>query len=324
MKEEEIRPKKLFNEYLELCRQDVTTFFTDADKVVIDCPACGNTGDFIFDKHGFKYEECSACHTIYVSPRPISEAFDQYYKDSPSTRFWASTFYKDTLEARKEKMWKPKAGIIHRIIQERGIEPTIVDIGAGYGVFADVMSVISDFPLLLIEPSVHLSKILKEKGYTVLEQSLESITPNQIKGNQRCFVSFELFEHLHNPSLFLQKLFSIMRPNDLFIFTTLSSTGIDIQSLWQDSNAVSPPHHLNFFNPWSIRVLLEKEGFKSIDVSTPGKLDIDILANSQAQIKDRFLNTFINYASQEAMNELQTLISNHGFSSHMMVVCEKG
>ena len=116
MKEEEIRPKKLFNEYLELCRQDVTTFFTDADKVVIDCPACGNTGDFIFDKHGFKYEECSACHTIYVSPRPISEAFDQYYKDSPSTRFWASTFYKDTLEASKEKMWNPKAEMIQKII----------------------------------------------------------------------------------------------------------------------------------------------------------------------------------------------------------------
>ena len=35
---------------------------------------------------------------------------------------------------------------------------------------------------------------------------------------------------------------------DSFIFTTLSGMGADIQTLWEDSKAVSPPMHLNFIN----------------------------------------------------------------------------
>ena len=110
------------------------------------------------------------------------------------------------------------------------------------------MSDISDYSLLLIEPSVNLAKILKERGYDVHEQTLESINSDQIKEDCCCSVSFELFEHIHDPSLFLKRLFSLMRTGDLFIFTTLSSTAIDIQSVWKDSNSLSPPHHLNLIH----------------------------------------------------------------------------
>ena len=76
----------------------------------------------------------------------------------------------------KEKMWKSKAAMMQKILKSREIEPIIVDIGAGYGVFADVMKETTSYPLLLIEPSVHLAKILRGKGYEVLEQSLEPLT----------------------------------------------------------------------------------------------------------------------------------------------------
>ena len=71
-----------------------------------------------------------------------------------------------------------------------------------------------------------------------------------------------------------------LQSGDLFIFTTLSGTGVDIQALWQDSKSVMPPHHLNFLNPISVDVLLARLGFESLSITTPGKLDIDILANN--------------------------------------------
>ena len=57
-----------------------------------------------------------------------------------------------------------------------------------------------------------------------------------------------------------------MSAGDLFIFITLSSTGVDIQGLWENSKSVSPPHHLNFFNPYSINpgVVNQKNWLKSV------------------------------------------------------------
>ena len=114
-----------------------------------------------------------------------------------------------------------------------------------------------------------------------------------------------------------------MNSGDLFIFTTLSGTGVDIQALWKDSKSVSPPHHLNFLNPYSMRLLMGSVGFEPLKITTPGKLDIDILSNNHSQIKDRFWRTFISYASNSEKERLQSFIAETGLSSHMMVCCRK-
>lgn len=69
------------------------------------------------------------------------------------------------------------------------------------------------------------------------------------------------------------------------MFTTLSGMGVDIRTLWEEAKPVSPPMHLNFLN-----LQLEKVGFEVVEVTTPGKLDIDIMNNSKDKIKDRFWN----------------------------------
>ena len=139
----------------------------------------------------------------------------------------------------------------------------------------------------------------------------------------KVFVSFELFEHLHDPKNFLRSLYNLMQVGDIFIFTTLSGTGVDIKALWENSKSIAPPHHLNFFNPFSIQILLKKLGYKVLEVSTPGKLDIDILMNNQKLIKDQFWRVFIKYSTEEIRENWQSLVSESGWSSHMMVCCQK-
>ena len=114
-----------------------------------------------------------------------------------------------------------------------------------------------------------------------------------------------------------------MSKKDLFIFTTLSSSGADILALWDNSRAIIPPHHINFFNPKSIVIFLKKNKFKILSISTPGKLDIDILENEKKRIKDRFWKTFVHLASEADKVKMQNLITSINFSSHMMLVCQK-
>lgn len=324
IKEEEIRPRKVFEEYLKLCEQDTQTYFSGVSCVKGSCPACGKEGHLAFNKHGFSYESCPSCHSLFVNPRPTAESFSKYYTESPSSTFWATTFYKETAEARREKLWKPKARMIRDAMAQYGAsDHSVIDIGGGYGLFAEEIRVLLDKPATVIEPGPSLANVCREKSLPVIEKFLEQVVSNDLPVGPKTFVSFELFEHLHDPAAFLTYLKGLMSKGDLFIFTTLSGAGVDIQALWEDSKSVSPPHHLNFLNPHSVQILLRRIGLEVLEVSTPGKLDIDILVNNVHHIKDRFWRTFAESASDTVKAQWQSLIEKSGWSSHMMVACRK-
>jgi hypothetical protein len=324
--EEEIRPEVVFNEYLKLTAEDTVTYFSEAEKKEIACPACGGNGQDWAEKYGFHYKLCPNCSTIYVSPRPMMDAFNAYYTDSPSTKFWATTFYKVTESARREKLWKPKAQLVkEKILALNNEKPIqyIVDIGGGYGVFDEEIKKILDIEAIIIEPSVHLAEICRQKGLSVIEKFMEEIKEGDLPEGRKCYVSFELFEHLHDPNIFLTTVFDNMKSDDIFIFTTLSGMGIDIQLLGEHSKALSPPHHLNFMNPKSVSSLLAKNGFEVIEAITPGKLDIDILKKNSGYIKDAFWKNLLTYLDGVELEKLQSKIAELGLSSHMMITCKK-
>ena len=324
--EEEIRPKKIFDEYLKLTCIDTITFFKNVTKEEINCPVCNKKGQFWADKQGFSNQECPDCLSIYVNPRPPLSAFNEYYKDSPSTKFWATTFYKETENSRREKLWKPKALMVKdRILKFQKNNPVnfIIDIGGGYGVFDEEIKKIMEIETIIIEPSVHLAEICRKKDLIVVEKFMENILPEDIPLGRKCYVSFELFEHLHNPKVFLETVFKNMNSGDFFIFTTLSGMGIDIQLLGSNSNALSPPHHLNFLNPKSISKLLEDNGFEILESITPGKLDMDILKKNKEFINEPYWKNIINYSSETELDNIQNFIAESGLSSHMMITCTK-
>jgi Methyltransferase domain len=324
MKEADIRPSAIFDEYLRLCAQDTETYFAQGERVAILCPACGAQGQHAFTKNGFSYELCGLCDSLYVSPRPAAQAFAAYYQGSPSSKYWASTFYRETAAARRELLWRPKARSIADKLQTLGCTAhAVVDIGGGYGLFAEEMRALTRTEVVVIEPAPHLARVCRERSLQVIEKFLEDVEAQELPAGGRVFTSFELFEHLHDPRLFLARLLRLMSAGDLFIFTTLSGTGFDIRLLWEQSRAVSPPHHLNFLNPSSLSKLLTGVGFEVLEVTTPGKLDVDIVASSGVHLGDRFWQAFFAHSDAAQRQAWQELIAATGWSSHMMVVARR-
>ncbi len=321
MKEHDIRPAALFDEYLRLTDKDTQTYFSDVERVEGVCPGCCGEGRFAFEKGGFAYQSCPQCYTLFVNPRPVAEAFNSYYTESPSAEFWATTFYKETADARREKIWRPKAQLIWEKLGRLGAQDrTVVDIGGGFGIFAEVMQEISGRPPVVIEPGPALAAACRRKGFAVVEKFLEHVDPIDLPPGPKVFVSFELFEHLHDPARFMEQLRGLMQPEDIFIFTTLSSAGVDIQILWENSKSVSPPHHLNFLNPKSVSLLMRRCGFEVLEVTTPGKLDVDILLNNRENVQDRFWQMLLDTSDDNERNMWQRFLADSGASSHMMIV----
>lgn len=324
MKEEEIRSQKLFDDYLCLAEEDARTFFSNVPRSRIPCPGCEGEGQKVFSKNGFDFEECPDCLTLFVNPRPPADAFSKYYRESKSSRLWATRFYKDTEEARREKLWKPKARMIKDALARYRVSGfSVLDIGGGYGLFAEEFKAISDQPIIVIEPAPHLAEICREKRLDVIEEFMEDVKRADLPEGGKVFVSFELFGHLQDPKEFIRYLKSLMTSGDIFLLTTLSGTGVDIQALWEDSKSVPPPHPLNFLNPHSVRLLLERVGMKVLELTTPGKLDIDILCNNSDNIKDRFWRNFVKQATEGQRQQAQEWVASSGWSSHMMVISRK-
>jgi SAM-dependent methyltransferase len=326
MKEDEIRKRNVHNRYLELVRIDAELIFGDKSSFeTLPCPACGSPRhESQFEKSGFHYDQCAICDTLFVNPRPTHENLMQIYTDSPSTRFWVDEFFLPMAEARREKIFKPRAQYITDKFPQlqRGV---IGDIGAGFGIFSEEMQKLwPNSSILAIEPSTDMATICRNKGLTVLESTMESVDP-------RChqfdlLTAFELFEHLHDPALFAGKACQLLKPGGYLYLTTLNGLGFDIQVFWERSKSIMPPSHLNFFNPASISFLLEKMGFSLIEVSTPGQLDWDIVEGGFLQEgldPGRFFRTVSKYGSVQAKEDLQSWIGGNNFSSHMRVVVQK-
>ena len=323
MKEKDIRPRKIFDKFLHLTSLDIQKYFSKS-KVKINCVACGKKGKFSFKKEGFSYYECQKCKTLFVNPRPKKDSFENFYKRSSSIKFLSTNLYKKTERARKEKIFKPRAKMIFKILKKnKNKNYNCVDIGGGVGIFAKEISKLMKSEAIVIEPSPFLAKECKKKKLIVVQKFLEKVKKADLPIKRKVFTCFELIEHLHNPSKFIKNLAKLMSKKDLFIFTTLSGTGTDILALWNNSKAIIPPHHINFFNPKSIVIFLKKNKFKILNISTPGKLDINILENEKKRIKDRFWKTFVYLAGKTDKVKMQKLITDINFSSHMMLVCQK-
>ncbi len=325
MKEEEIRKRDVFNKYLELVEKDVKDFFEFNSFIETNCPACGSS-DFLFEfeKLSFKYVSCKACATLFVNPRPTFEILREFYSKSPSTIFWVNEFFKPVADVRREKIFRPRAEYISNMLAGNR-RYVIGDIGAGFGLFLEELrKILPDNQFIAIEPSQEMADICYSKGIEVQCMFLEEI--NEMKGRFDLLTVFELIEHLFDPGLFLDHARNLLKPNALLYLTTLNVYGFDIQTLWGKSKSVVPPHHLNFFNPTSIKYLLEKIGFEIIEISTPGILDWDIV---EGMIKNenvdmgRFWNLLANEENEKCKREFQNWISRNSLSSHMRVVAKK-
>ena len=326
MKEQDIRSASAHSRYLELVREDISRYFVDPDVFdTVACPACDDRNHAPeFAKAGFQYVTCLRCGTLYVTPRPPAKALEEFYVSSPSSRYWIESFFRPVAEARREKIFRPRADYVARQLS-RCKSATVGDVGAGFGLFLEELRTLwPESRLIAIEPSIEMAQICRSKGLKVFEATLEGLTGYD--GQFGLLTAFELLEHLYEPRTFLERAFRLLAPNGALLITTLNGHGFDVQVLWERSKTVFPPHHLNFFNPPALRRLCENVGFLVEEVSTPGELDWDIV---ERRILDdgvdpgRFWVWLARNGSSASKRDFQSWLSQNGLSSHMRMLARK-
>jgi SAM-dependent methyltransferase len=251
-----------------------------------------------------------------------------FYREGESVKFWSERFYKETAEARRLKIYGPRAEYIEKLFSENPEwnKEQFVDVGAGFGIFLEEISKLNLFLNVLgIEPAPNMAAICKDKGFSIMETPAEKIGAGSVLADFA--TSFEVFEHVHSFENFLKSIHNILKPKGLFLFTTLTIDGFDLQVLWDQSKSIYPPHHINLISKKGIKCLLKTCGFDLVEISTPGKLDVDIVANMFREKKDlelpRFVRHLVETADDEAREAFQLFLQENLLSSHIRVIAQK-
>lgn len=327
LREQDIRPRELFDEYLEVARAEALAEFANRSELVdVDCPGCAAAERVpAFEKDGFAYHVCRRCETLYASPRPDERRLREFHARSRAGRFWADRFLAETGEARRETIFRQRADWLAGLVDEYlPGAASAADVNAGFGYCLEELDRLGRFDdLVAVEYREHLAEVCRAKGFRVLGAPLEQ---GELRAERVDVVTaFEVVEELFSPASFVAGAREALRPGGLLLLTTLTVSGFDIRILWESSRNVYPPQHINILSVEGIESLLVEAGFEVLELSTPGQLDVSIVADAVADgvPVDRFVSYLLRHRGARAQRSLQEFLQQHRLSSQLRVAARK-
>lgn len=323
-----IRPTNLMKKWSKLHEKDWLQL-SKGKLIITTCPACNSRKfELKFSKLNFNFVECKHCHTLFVNPRPNEQTLANYYSSSKTVAFW-DKIYKETKEVRKKWIFESRINLVKKILRNYGLNHcnTLVEVGPGHGWFCELAKKHAIAKrIIAIEPSpTSASACRKIQGIEVIESTIEKSTDNLVSD---VITSFEIVCLLFSPKSFLESCYKGLKSGGILIISLTNYFGFDIQILQADSD-IMVPNILNFFNPHSIKLLLEKVGFKKVQVITPGLLDVKIVLNKikSGEIMGKnhppFFKLLLENEMEKFIDDFQMILQKHNLSSHMVVSAQK-
>ena len=324
-----IRPKEMHKKVLHLRKISGERFYRGYNDQFIDtpCPACGENGEFEFIKYGFFHRRCFNCRTLFTSPRPSQELLLKYYNEYEAPRFWTRVLLTTDL-VRKTIQYEPRIKMIISLMKERdpNIPELAVDVGAGSGAFALVLKRWKYFrKVLALDVSKECVEHCRKIGLHSRLGSVQILENNSVD----LLTVNDLIEHLFCPKSFLEKCFNVIGKSGFISIACPNGEGFDFKILKEKTINITPPEHLNYFNPNSIKGLLEQIGFNQVFIETPGVLDVQMI---ERRINDGELdlsknNEWLHYLFTECPkyvnDNFQNFLKENNLSSHMLIIAQK-
>lgn len=329
VREFELWPSKLFDQYLKITEQEVKRLLIDSGKLVdVSCPGCNsNRKKKAFKKYGLDYVECADCRTLYLSPRPSDDQIKRYYNESKSVEFWYSNLIKKTLKNRNIHQFKPRATWIADLTEENFQNPKVfVSLNSISPGFLQEINNLNLFKTkILFDPYIKILKPFTEKNsFKIIEGGA---TEKSSEINAHAVSALGVIDRVFDPEKFLNTAKSLLLNGGLLFLTASTISGFDLQLLWNNSKSIFPPDRINLLSIEGLTTLFERNGFEIIELSTPGQLDVELVKNEINENKNielpRFISYLLNNREENAHHSFQEFLQRNNLSSHARIAARK-
>lgn len=305
----------------ELTLKDLERLLLKSDQFVDSgCPACHSLDVMhAFEYQGLNYRRCNECETLYISPAPTEMAHLDYVVTSEAMAYWRECMPEDMKKSRRP-MYQDRVTYSLNVLGRLGCMPkSSLELGAGNGEFAEELAAVVDIDqIVLLEPQElkieHKNIIIIKGGFEELERTNKSFD---------VVFAWEVLEHILEPDNFLRLIRSVLKPGAPLILSTPNERSVETRELGVDSSNILFDH-VRLYNPTAITALLKRNGFRVVELSTPGQLDAERLKAKQQSFPTYFDDNpslkFILSQRSEIMESFQHFLQQNLQSSHMRVV----
>lgn len=232
------------------------------------CICCGTDvagSTFLFQKKKANYYKCSKCGLIFQNPQPHLSSAKEIYDDFDyQNLYFNTTGYYTEIAAEYLKQ-------IHLVLRKNGVtlEPEkckMLDVGSSIGLFL-CLAKKQGFDAVGFDISSLASKFAKE-NYDVDVMVGNFIEAGLPESSFDIITMWQVIEHLTDPSSFLKKIHSLLKPGGYFCVAT-PDTGTFFRRLYGKYWGIYVPDlHITLFNRHNMKVILERNEFIPVAVTS--------------------------------------------------------
>ena len=296
LSQREMRPPDLLNAYLALVERDIREFsLLEGARAQRACPACGGAGVAAFERLGFAYRGCRRCGSLFVSPLPAPERIERYHGEGQAERFWREQVLTATAGVRSRHALGPRAHWVAGTAAARlGTGLALAEIGSR-------------------DPR------LREHLMTSPVFTREAMAPLA-----DVVVAFETLERAVDLGAELRRCRALLRAGGLLFVSTLSSSGFEVRLLASRMPSLVPPVHLQLLSRAGWLAALEPAGFRVLEYSTPGELDVQAVAEACRRdpglTLPPIIDELVRQGDEELAHAFQEVLQQAGLSAHVQFV----
>jgi SAM-dependent methyltransferase len=198
--------------------------------------------------------ECSSCDVLYAGPIPSVASLDDAYHDAA---------YESTLEARYAAATYRR--LLDRFVRDLPDLRGALDIGAGDGAFLEELRSAGFDRIVGFEPSAAPRAAASEELRTHIRP--EPFAPDLLPEDAFTLVScLQTIEHVPDPLGLCREAARVLAPGGAVMIVCHSRRALSAR-LPNRASPIFDIEHLQLFSPKSVRILLERSGFRRIEVA---------------------------------------------------------
>jgi 2-polyprenyl-3-methyl-5-hydroxy-6-metoxy-1,4-benzoquinol methylase len=224
---------------------------------------------------------CEDCQFVFCSRRPTVKELQEHYDKYPRAMGISSI----TLKRYEE--------LLDRFEVYRNTN-NLMDLGCGDGHFLAAAKK-REWNVFGTEFNDQAVRICEEKGIQMKKGSLGH--GDFQEGYFDVVTSFEVIEHINEPTKDIESIKSLVRSGGLVYVTTPNFNSISRNILGPRWNVIEYPEHLCYYTPDTLSKLFKDHGLKKLGLTTTGislnRLTVNFANSSQATNKDESLRKSI-------------------------------
>jgi hypothetical protein len=306
-----VKPLARLSGYREFClTQTRRALAAGAPRARERSPVDGSLLEPVGEVAGLPYARCPSSGSLFLARLPEAAAWAALLAEVSRYRHSPQAFHADLAQSRTDAVYAPKLQWVQDALGLQGLRrPRLLEVATPPSPFTT-----------LLKDSATFSEVTR-----VDELRLAS-GAERLDGAAEAAVLLESFDRVDDPAALAAAVAQALTPDGLLFATALVASGFDMAVLGLRSAYLYPPDRANCFTLQGLLRMLERAGFAPLEVSTPGVLDVEIVAAHLAEDPSLPLSGFERQlldAPAEAREAFQSFLQQWGYSSFARIVAKK-